>query len=152
MATRGKRRKPATDGDHVAALYRRIYEVVRRIPRGRVATYGQVAELAGMPGAARVAGAAMRASAPEHGLPWQRVVGKKGRGMGKISILDPVGAGIQRSMLEQEGVELTAGGGIRLADYGWLPDDRPRRNSDRRAEARRGRNSERRAEARRPKK
>jgi methylated-DNA-protein-cysteine methyltransferase-like protein len=109
--------------DHVAEVYRRLYEVVRQVPRGKVATYGQVAGLAGMPGAARAAGAAMRASTPEHGLPWHRIVGKRSRTMASISIHDPVGAGIQRSMLEAEGVELTASGGIRLRDYGWLPID-----------------------------
>ena len=119
MATRGRR----SDGDHVADLYRRIYQVVRRIPRGRVATYGQLAELAGIPGGARVAGAAMRGCPSELGLPWHRVVGKRSRGMAKVSILDPVGGGIQRSMLEDEGVLFTAAGSIRLDDFGWLPTD-----------------------------
>jgi methylated-DNA-protein-cysteine methyltransferase-like protein len=123
MATRGKR----SDGEHIQALYRQIYAVVRRIPRGRVATYGQVAELAGLPRGARVAGAAMRASLPGHRLPWQRVVGKKSRGLARIAILEPVGAGIQQAMLEKEGVTFTAGGSIRLRDFGWLPEDEPRR-------------------------
>ncbi|HUH04702.1 MAG TPA: MGMT family protein [Kofleriaceae bacterium] len=118
MATR-----PQTDGDHIRELYHRIYAVVRRIPRGRVATYGQVAELAGLPRGARVAGAAMRASGPGHRLPWHRVLGKKARGTAKIAILDPVGAGIQQAMLEKEGVTFTPSGGIRLADFGWLPED-----------------------------
>jgi methylated-DNA-protein-cysteine methyltransferase-like protein len=96
--------------------------VVRRIPRGKVLTYGQVAELAGMPGAARVAGAAMRATTKEMGLPWQRVVGKRSRGMARISILDPVGAGIQRALLEEEGVTFTRAGNISLAQHGWLPE------------------------------
>lgn len=124
MATRGRR----SDGDHIADLYRRIYQVVRRIPRGHVATYGQVAELAGIPGGARVAGAAMRGCPPDLGLPWHRVVGKRSRGMAKVSIHDPVGGGIQRSMLEEEGVIFTAAGSIRLEQFGWLPtDDRPAR-------------------------
>lgn len=104
-------------------LYERIYAVVRRIPRGRVATYGQVAELAGMPGAARVAGAAMRASMPAAGLPWQRVVGKRAGVVAQVSIHDPVGAGIQRALLEDEGVRFSASGGISLRVYGWLPED-----------------------------
>lgn len=122
MATRAQ-----TEGDHIRELYRQIYAVVRRIPRGRVATYGQVAELAGLPRGARVAGAAMRASGPGDRLPWHRVLGKKSRGIAKIAILEPVGAGIQQAMLEKEGVTFTPSGGIRLADFGWLPQDSPRR-------------------------
>ncbi len=114
---------PSSDAIHVGKRYQAIYAVVRRIPRGKVATYGQVAELAGMPGAARVVGAAMRALPAELGLPWQRVVGKRSRNTAKIAILDPVGAGIQRAMLEDEGVRFTASEGIRLADHGWLPGD-----------------------------
>ncbi len=109
---------------HAARLYRTIYQVVRRIPRGRVATYGQVAELAGLPGGARVAGAAMRAS---DGLPWQRVVGKRGPARAGIQIHDPVGASIQRHLLEAEGVEVSERGLIDLTRFGWLPGERARR-------------------------
>lgn len=111
---------PSTDHD-LEALYGRIYAVVRRIPRGRVATYGQVAELAGLPGGARVAGAAMKVSTPALGLPWHRVVGKRGKRMAGINIHDPVGAAVQRRLLEEEGVEMTDVGAIRLDRFGWLP-------------------------------
>lgn len=132
----GPRPGPAaaeTDAEHVARLYGRIYEVARGIPRGRVVTYGQVAELAGMPGAARVVGAAMRASLPALGVPWQRVVGKRSRGVGKVSIQDPVGGAVQRAMLEDEGVVFSASGGISLSEYGWVPEDPPRRDRARAA-------------------
>ena len=89
------------ESDHLRALYRRIYQVVRKIPRGAVATYGQVAELAGIPGGARVAGAAMKTSSPADQLPWQRVICKAGKLRGRIAIHDPVGAAIQRNLLEQ---------------------------------------------------
>jgi methylated-DNA-protein-cysteine methyltransferase-like protein len=108
--------------EHVGRLYGHIYAVVREIPRGRVATYGQVAELAGIPGAARLVGTAMRVSTPELGLPWQRVVGKRSATTGGVSIHDPVGAGIQRAMLEEEGVVLTPAGSISLKRFGWLPE------------------------------
>src|SRR5215470_7522416 len=121
--------------EHVAQLYRSIYAVVRRIPTGRVATYGQVAELAGIPGGARVAGAAMKTSRPADRLPWQRVVGKAGKNRGRIAIHDPVGAAVQRKLLNREGVPVGDSGLIALDRYGWLPDDAPRR--DRRAGARR---------------
>ena len=129
-----RRRAPAPRADDpVARLYDEFYAVVRRIPRGRVLTYGQVAELAGHPGAARAAGAAMRAS-PGRGLPWQRVVGAHARGLGKVAILDPIGGAVQRALLEKEGVTFMPGGYIALARHGGTaspaerrPTRRPRR-------------------------
>src|SRR5215510_15400084 len=103
---------------HVARLYRAIYAVVRRIPRGQVATYGQVAELAGIPGGARVAGAALKTSTPADRLPWQRVIGKAGKLRGRIAIYDPVGAAIQRQLLEDEGVTVGDTGLIALDVFG----------------------------------
>ena len=57
--------------------YRVIYDVIRQVPRGTVATYGQIAELAGFPGGARVAAAALKVSRGAL-VPWQRIVGKHG--------------------------------------------------------------------------
>jgi methylated-DNA-protein-cysteine methyltransferase related protein len=102
-------------------LYRAIHAVIRRIPRGRVATYGQIAELAGIPGGARVAAAALKISTPADRLPWQRVIGKRGKLVGRIAIHDPVGAAIQRGLLEREGVAVGDAGRVELAVYGWLP-------------------------------
>lgn len=113
--------------EHVIRLYRSIYAVVRRIPRGRVATYGQVAELAGIPGGARVAGAAMKTSKPADRLPWQRVIGKAGKNRGRIAIHDPVGAAVQRQLLGDEGVAVGDTGLIALDRYGWLPAGNLRR-------------------------
>src|SRR5687767_1596258 len=124
------------ESDHVRALYRRIYTVVRKIPKGRVATYGQVAELAGIPGGARVAGAAMKTSSPADQLPWQRVIGKAGKLRGRIAIHDPVGAAIQRNLLEQEGVLVGDTGLVALDEFGWLPGAQRKRS---RAPARRAR-------------
>jgi methylated-DNA-protein-cysteine methyltransferase-like protein len=118
---------------NVEALYRRIYAVIRKIPKGRVATYGQVAELAGIPGGARVAGAALKTSKPTDRLPWQRVIGKASRLRGRIAIHDPVGAAIQRNLLEQEGVSVGETGLVALDEYGWLPSgSRTRKNRRRR--------------------
>jgi len=113
--------------EHVAALYRAIYAVARRIPIGRVATYGQLAELAGIPGGARVAGAAMKVSKPGDRVPWQRVIGKAGARRGRIAIHDPVGAAVQRQLLTEEGVSIGETGLIALERYGWLPSGAPRR-------------------------
>jgi methylated-DNA-protein-cysteine methyltransferase-like protein len=97
-----------------------FYRVVRRIPRGRVATYGEVALVAGKPRAARQVGyalAALRGAA--HDVPWQRVLGARPRGHAGISLLDPVGAAIQRRLLEAEGIEFDARERIDLARFGW---------------------------------
>lgn len=121
-----KRRPTGPDADPVAALYDQFYRVVRRIPRGRVLTYGQVAELAGHPGSARAAGAAMRASSGR-GLPWQRVVGAHARGLARVAILDPIGGAVQRALLEKEGVAFTPAGYIQLARHGATTAPPPRR-------------------------
>src|SRR5512143_610829 len=112
------------DADHVRELYGRIYKVVRKIPKGRVATYGQVAELAGIPGGARVAGAAMKTSSPADRLPWQRVIGKAGRLRGRIAIHDPVGAAVQRNLHGGESIEVGESGLVALDEFGWLPAQR----------------------------
>jgi len=127
---------------HVRELYRRIYVVIRKIPRGHVATYGQVAELAGLPGGARVAAAALKTSKPTDRVPWQRVIGKAGKLRGRIAIHDPVGAAIQRQLLTREGVHVGETGLIDLGAYGLFtvgsgraasPRRRPRSGSTRRA-------------------
>jgi methylated-DNA-protein-cysteine methyltransferase-like protein len=119
-----------SDAELVGRLYDEFYAVVRRIPRGRVLTYGQVAELSGHPGAARAVGAAMRASTGR-GLPWQRVVGAHARGQAKIAILDPVGGSVQRALLEKEGVTFTPGGYIPLSRFGGTTAPRVRRKAKR---------------------
>ena len=124
--------------EHVVQLYRSIYAVVRRIPTGRVATYGQVAELAGIPGGGRVAGAAMKTCRPADRLPWQRVIGKAGKNRGRIAIHDPVGAAVQRQLLDDEGVAIGDSGLIALDRYGWLPAGSAGRTPRKGAPKRRG--------------
>jgi methylated-DNA-protein-cysteine methyltransferase-like protein len=126
-----------SDIDHVRQLYSRIYKVIRKIPRGTVATYGQVAELAGIPGGARVAGAALKTSKPADRLPWQRVIGKAGKLRGRIAIHDPVGAAVQRQLLEDEGVNVGDTGLVALDEFGWLAPVRLRGGSNRGASLRR---------------
>ena len=96
-----------------------IYAVVRAIPRGKVATYGQIAELAGIPAGHRVVARAMRACPPK--LPWQRVVGKKDARRAQINVQDPEHAALQRDLLTAEGVAFDDNGFIVLARSGWLP-------------------------------
>ena len=97
--------------------YTRIYAVVRRIPRGRVATYGQIATLAGLHGAARLVGYALHASHELHGLPWHRVLAAGGRLT--LIKLDPHAAMTQRLRLEAEGVGFNARGAVDLAKHLW---------------------------------
>ena len=102
--------------------YRIIYDVIRQIPRGAIATYGQIAELAGFPGGARVAAAALKVSRGVQ-VPWQRVVGKFGPRHGRIAIYDPVGAAMQKHLLEREKVFVDDRGRISLTEFGWLPGE-----------------------------
>ena len=89
--------------------------VVRQIPRGQVATYGQVAALAGHPRGSRQVAWALRQF--DAGLPWHRVVGKDGARYGKVLLRGA--AGVEQVMrLEAEGVRLH-GTRIRLDEYGW---------------------------------
>ena len=113
------RRGAAPRADTPPGQWSAIYAVVRAIPRGKVATYGQVAELAGIASGHRIAARAMR-NCPEP-LPWQRVVGKKDARRGQINIGDPDHAGMQRALLEGEGVVLDENGCITLQRYGWQP-------------------------------
>jgi methylated-DNA-protein-cysteine methyltransferase-like protein len=96
--------------------YERIYKVVRRIPRGRVATYGQVAELAGLEGHARQAGYAMHALPPNSDVPWHRVINARGE-------VSPRTSGdsheLQRLLLEEEGIEFDLRGRCDLKIYQW---------------------------------
>ena len=99
--------------------YECIYAVVSRIPRGRVATYGQVARLAGLPGQARLVGYALSAVGPRSGIPWHRVVNAQGR----ISIRrdGSPGGTVQRLRLKREGVWFDVRESIRLDAFRWRP-------------------------------
>jgi methylated-DNA-protein-cysteine methyltransferase-like protein len=99
-----------------------FYRVVKRIPRGRVTTYGAVAALCGRPRAARQVGFALAAlHGTSHRIPWQRVLGARSRGTAGVSILDPMGAAVQRHLLEREGVAFDEEGRVSLDRYGWKP-------------------------------
>ena len=120
------------DSEHLQRLYKQLYLVIRKIPRGYVATYGQIAELAGIPGGARIAAASLKVSKPTDRLPWQRVIGKACKLRGRIAIHDPVGAAIQRQLLEREGIEIGERGLVALDVYGWGAPKRKRATKTRR--------------------
>ncbi len=101
-----------------SAAYARICAVVRRIPRGRVSSYGEVARLAGLPGRARQVGYALHALAEAEDVPWQRVVNAQGG----ISLGGDTGLGsLQRNMLEAEGIVFNDQGRVDLKSFGWRP-------------------------------
>jgi methylated-DNA-protein-cysteine methyltransferase-like protein len=96
--------------------YELIYSVVRRIPAGTVATYGQVAALAGLDGHARQVGYALHHLGDTTDVPWHRVVNARGE-------ISPRSAGdsheLQRHLLEAEGIALSLDGRIDLREYAW---------------------------------
>lgn len=97
--------------------------MVRRIPRGRVATYGQVASLAGLAGHARQVGYALHALPDATALPWHRVVNAQGA----VSLRSVPGSELhQRVLLEREGISFNARGRIGLAKHQWKPARRAR--------------------------
>jgi len=125
--------------------FRRVWAVVRRIPRGRVASYGVIAQKAGFPGAARQVAWALRGASAAAGLPWHRVLGAGGR------ILLPGAAGLeQRLRLESEGVTFV-GGRVRMDLHEWRSTSSPLRKSKPRRRAvrqdRQGRQGTRRADS-----
>jgi len=100
--------------------YREIYAVVSRIPRGCVATYGQIARLAGIPGRARLVGYALGNLGGHEPIPWHRVVNAQG-------MISPRARGssmdlVQRRLLEDEGVIFDAHGQISLSRFQWRPE------------------------------
>ncbi|MDI3288825.1 MGMT family protein [Polyangium sp. 15x6] len=99
-----------------------FYRVVRRIPRGRVTTYGVIAALAGHPRSARHVGFALAALKDPGGgssVPWQRVLGSRPRNRAAVTIKDPVGGALQRALLESEGVTFDTRGNVSLDRFGW---------------------------------
>lgn len=99
--------------------FERIYAVVRRIPRGRVATYGQVAMLAGNPHWSQVVGYALHVNPDPEGIPCYRVVNR----FGEVSSAFAFGGGNrQRELLEADGIELLPDGRVDLRRYCWDGD------------------------------
>ena len=101
--------------------YKRIYSIVRRIPLGRVATYGQIADEAGLRGHARQVGYAMHAL-PEHtAVPWHRVLNAKGEVSRRST---PGWENEQRLRLEREGIIFDGRGRVDLKKVGWRAQSR----------------------------
>lgn len=102
----------------MAEGWTRVYILVKRIPKGRVLTYGRLAQATRLPGGARAAGRAMAACPQGQAVPWHRVLAAGGR----IAVREPF-ASLQRRLLESEGVRLV-GGRVPLAEHLWAPPKR----------------------------
>lgn len=112
------RKKTDRTGDG-PPFYEAVYRLARKIPKGRVMTYGQIATILGHPRAARAVGYAMRACddyAPD--VPWQRVINRNGQISRRADQDGPV---IQRELLEDEGIEFGADDTCDLKRYRWEP-------------------------------
>jgi len=104
-----------------------VYQLVKKIPRGRVLPYGALARALRLRGGARSAGRAMAATPSGKGIPWHRVVGERG----KILIREPY-ASLQKKLLESEGVTIIESR-VDLKHHLWSPSPqkRPARNKSR---------------------
>ena len=104
------------DAPAVPPVYARVLAVVREIPRGQVATYGQIAQIVGgcTP---RMVGYCLASLDKDSNVPWQRVINAQGK-------ISPRGAGLgallQRELLEEEGVEFSDAGRVSFRRFGWL--------------------------------
>lgn len=105
---------------HARSFTEQVYAMVRRVPYGKVVSYGGVAALLGKPRAARGVGQALSALPEDNDVPWWRVINSRG----EISIKGPFhGAALQRALLRDEGVEFGPAGRVDWAEFGWFPDN-----------------------------
>ena len=100
-------------------VFQRFYALVDSIPKGRLATYGQIAKEAGLPRHARHVGHALRQLPAGSKLPWHRVVSSDG----SIAARPGSSEGKQAKRLRAEGIEVSPAGRVRLATYRWNPED-----------------------------
>ncbi len=102
-------------------FYQRAKESIKKIPKGKVATYGQIAAFAGNPRAARQVAWILHSSSRKDKLPWHRVVNSKGR----ISLKRNYGYEMQKELLKREGIRFNQDDRIDFKNYLWKPmDDR----------------------------
>ena len=111
--------------DANASRYEKIWRAVRRIPAGRVATYGQIAELAGFEGHARQVGYALHHLPEGSGVPWHRVINAAGEVSARSS---GDSHELQRMLLEAEGVAFDQNARVDLQRFRWKPRFRGRRD------------------------
>ena len=112
----------------MTAFTKKVMSLIKKIPRGQVATYGQIASLAGKPHGARGVGWILNSCTKTHGLPWQRVINSKG----KISFPKSTREyRDQRALLLKEKIQFSEDGSISLTKYGWKKKARVPRSGPR---------------------
>ena len=102
----------------MASIFQSIWELVAKIPAGRVATYGQIAAMLDVPGGARTVGWAMHSLPEESKVPWHRVIGAGGH----VRLPEFEGKAVQVMLLRHEGVEVDRRGRIDLERFQWAPE------------------------------
>ena len=108
------KRKKTSEG---VSFSQRVKDIVKKIPRGKVATYGQIAAYAGNPRAARQVVWILHSSSRKDRLPWHRVINRKGR----ISLKPNYGYEIQKELLWKEGIKFDKNDTIDFDRYLWSP-------------------------------
>lgn len=103
----------------IVGFFQSVYEIVKRIPKGKVATYGQIARLAGAPRKAKIVGWALHSNPYEGIVPCHRVVNRNGELSGAFAF---GGMQAQRKLLEEEGIIFDKNGIIDLTKYLWKPE------------------------------
>ncbi len=101
------------------SFHQEVITIIKQISTGSVATYGQIAAMAGSPRAARQVVRALHSSSKKENLPWHRVINSKG----KISLKPNQGYELQKSMLEKEGIQFNDDDSINLKKYLWKPEE-----------------------------
>jgi methylated-DNA-protein-cysteine methyltransferase-like protein len=99
------------------SFHDRIIATIKKVPQGSVATYGQIAAIAGNPQGARQVAWVLNSSSSKEKLPWHRIINKQGR----ISLESGAGYEEQRSLLEKEGIIFSLNGSIDLKRFLWTP-------------------------------
>lgn len=118
-ARRARWRGGADDSARQTGFFDRVYALVARIPRGRVATYGQIARMLGAPRAARIVGWAMHGNPHGSRIPCHRVIQQGGSCSPNFRVGDP---GAQRRLLELEGVRFLLDGRVDIEAHQWRPE------------------------------
>ena len=95
----------------------RVIEIIKSIPKGKIATYGQVAALAGNPRGARMVVRVLHTSSKKENLPWHRVINSKG----KISLPPGSGFELQKALLKKEGIVFKEDDSVDLKSFLWKP-------------------------------
>ncbi len=98
-------------------FHQRAIAVIKKIPEGHVATYGQIAAMAGSPRGARQVVRVLNSSSEKEGLPWHRVINREG----KISLKSGDGYELQKALLEDEGVLFDREDQVDMKQFQWAP-------------------------------